>query len=125
MSQSVLSTHWKRANLDERRQFTEYFSQYIETTFRDRIEAYSDQRIEYLGQKIRGERAIVNTDIISGRIRTPVTYKLRKDPESSQWLAYDVVIEGVSLVANYRTTFAAIVKSGVLLRILVCWMALG
>ena len=114
MSQSVLASSWQRASAVERRQFTEYFSQYIEVTFRSRIESYAGQGIEYLGERTADDRAVVDTVIVSGDVRTPVTYRLRRadtGTRAGQWLAYDVVIEGVSLVANYRNTFAAIVKS--------------
>jgi phospholipid transport system substrate-binding protein len=109
MSQSVLSTHWERATDEERKKFTEFFSQYIEATYRDKIEAYTDQEIVYKDEVIRGDRGVVETIIIAGGTEIPVSYKLKKNENS--WYAYDVVIEGVSLVANYRSTFAAIVKN--------------
>jgi phospholipid transport system substrate-binding protein len=85
------------------------FSQYIEATYRDKIEAYTDQEIVYKDEVIRGDRGVVETIIIAGGTEIPVSYKLKKNENS--WYAYDVVIEGVSLVANYRSTFAAIVKN--------------
>jgi len=109
MSQSVLATHWERATEDERKKFTEFFSQYIEATYRAKIEAYTDQKIIYKDEVIRGDRGVVETIIIAGGTEIPVNYKLKKNQDS--WYAYDVVVEGVSLVANYRSTFAAIVKN--------------
>jgi phospholipid transport system substrate-binding protein len=109
MSQSVLSTHWQRATEEERKKFTEFFSQYIEATYRSKIEAYTNQQIIYKDEVIRGDRGVVETVILAGGIEIPVNYKLKKNQDS--WYAYDVVIEGVSLVANYRSTFAAIVKN--------------
>jgi phospholipid transport system substrate-binding protein len=114
MSQSVLATQWGRATPEERRKFSEYFAQYLEVTLRTQIEAYNDHRIDYVAQRIRGGKATVETLVVSAKVRTPVTYKLaRGQRENTQrrWLAYDVVVEGVSLVANYRNTFAAIAKS--------------
>ena len=109
MSQSVLSTQWQRATEEERKKFTEFFSQYIEATYRSKIEAYTDQEIIYKDEVIRGDIGVVETVIIAGGTEIPVNYKLKKNQDS--WYAYDVVIEGVSLVANYRSTFAAIVKN--------------
>ncbi len=109
MSQSVLATQWQRATEDERKKFTEFFSQYIEATYRSKIEAYTDQEIRYKDEVIRGDRGVVETLIIAGGKEIPVNYKLKKNQDN--WYAYDVVIEGVSLVANYRSTFAAIVKN--------------
>jgi phospholipid transport system substrate-binding protein len=109
MSQSVLATHWQRATDEERRRFTEFFSQYIEETYRAKIEAYTDEQILYKNESIRGDRAVVETLIVTGSNKIPVNFKLKNN--DGEWFAYDVIIEGVSLVANYRSTFAAIVKN--------------
>lgn len=109
MSQSILATNWRTATEEEKRQFVEYFSQYLEATYRDKIEAYSDQRVEYLNEVVRGDRAVVDTIIRTSETQIPVSYKLRLNDD--EWFAYDVVIEGVSLVNNYRSTFNAIIKS--------------
>jgi len=109
MSQSVLATHWRTASPEEKRQFVEYFSQYLEATYRDKIEAYTNQRVEYINESVRNDRAVVDTLILTDSTQIPVTYKLKLNKEG--WFAYDVVIEGVSLVNNYRSTFSAIIKS--------------
>ena len=110
MSQSVLATNWREATTEEKRQFVEYFSQYLAATYRTRIESYTDQDIEYLAEQVRKDRASVDTAIVAGKTRIPITYRLKNN--KGQWVAYDVVIEGVSLVSNYRGTFSAIVKAG-------------
>jgi phospholipid transport system substrate-binding protein len=109
MSQSVLATNWRTATPEEKRQFVEYFTQYLEATYRDKIEAYTNQRVEYLNESIRGDRAVVDTVILTDSTQIPVSYKLRLNEDG--WHTYDVVIEGVSLVNNYRSTFTAIIKS--------------
>ena len=109
MSQSVLATNWKKASPEERQQFVVFFSQYLEDTYRTKIEAYTNQKIEYVGETIRGKRAVVETLIITDNTEIPVNYKLKNN--DGTWFAYDVVIEGISLVNNYRSTFAAIVKN--------------
>jgi phospholipid transport system substrate-binding protein len=109
MSESVLSTQWKRATEDERKRFTEFFSQYIEETYRTKIEAYTNQKIIYKDEVIRGKRAVVETVIVTDSTEIPVNYKLKNN--DGEWFAYDVVVEGVSLIANYRSTFSAIVKN--------------
>jgi len=109
MSQSVLATHWKEATPEERESFTEYFSQYIEVVYRSKIEAYTDQQIRYGAETINGDRAEVETFIVTSAAEIPVNFKLKNN--EGKWFAYDVVIEGVSLVANYRATFQAIVKN--------------
>lgn len=110
MSQSVLATSWQEATSEEKRQFVEYFSQYLEDTYRTKIESYSDQRVEYLAEQVRKDRATVDTAVVTSAKRIPITYRLKLT--KGEWVAYDVVIEGVSLVNNYRSTFSAIVKAG-------------
>ncbi len=109
MSQSVLATNWQTASKAEKRRFVEYFSQYLEDTYRTKIQAYTNQRVDYGKEIIHGTRATVETFIVTDKIRVPIIYKLKNN--DSEWFAYDVVIEGVSLVNNYRNTFDAIVKS--------------
>ena len=109
MSQSVLATTWREAGPEEKRRFVEYFSQYLEETYRTKIERYTNERIEFENETIAGNRAVVDTVIITDANRIPVTYRMRLD--EGEWYAYDVVIEGISLVNNYRSTFAAIVKA--------------
>lgn len=109
MSQSVLATNWKKATPEERQRFVEFFSQYLEETYRTKIESYTNQKVEYVGETIRGKRAVVETLIVTDTNEIPVNYKLKNN--DGEWFAYDVVIEGVSLVNNYRSTFAAIVNN--------------
>lgn len=109
MSQSILATNWRTATAEEKRRFVEFFSQYLEDTYRTKIEAYTGQRVEYLGEQVRKDRAIVDTQIVADKVRIPITYRLKNN--DGEWFAYDVVIEGISLVNNYRSTFSAIIKS--------------
>lgn len=109
MSQSILATNWKKATPEERQQFVVFFSQYLEDTYRTKIEAYTNQKIEFIGETIRGKKAVVETVIITDNSEIPINYKLKNN--DGTWFAYDVVIEGISLVSNYRSTFSAIVKN--------------
>lgn len=109
MSQSVLATNWKKASPEERRRFVDFFSEYIENTYFGAIEAYTGEEIEYGEGRIRGKRALVDTFIVTKTARIPVTYKLKLN--DGEWYAYDVIIEGVSLVNNYRRTFSAIIRN--------------
>ena len=109
MSQSVLATNWKRATPEERERFVEYFSQYIEETYREKIEKYDDQEVRFLDEKIYGKRALVKMVIITEKNEIPVDFRVKNNDD--EWYSYDVVIEGVSLVNNYRNTFSTIVKN--------------
>lgn len=111
MSQSVLATHWKKATPAERAQFVDYFSSYLQDTYMARIQNYSDEYVRYGREDInqRGDRASVDTFIVGDDKEIPVTYRLRKNGAS--WFAYDVVIEGQSLVRNYRDVYSAIIRT--------------
>ena len=109
MSQSVLATNWQSATPDERKRFVEYFSQYIESTYRSKIEAYTNQEVKYLKETITEDRAEVETAIVAEATEIPVNYKMKYN--NDDWYVYDVIIEGVSMVNSYRSTFSAIVKN--------------
>jgi len=109
MSQRTLATNWKKATEKERQQFIDLFSQLIENTYIGKIEAYTDEKVEYPGEKVKGSKAIVETLIISASADIPVDYRLYKKGDA--WWVYDVVIEGVSLVSNYRSSYQEIVKN--------------
>ena len=108
MSQSTLATNWKKATEEERQKFVDLFSQLIENTYIGKVEAYTNEKVEYPGEKVKGRKAVVETLIIAASADIPVDYKLyRKD---DAWWVYDVIIEGVSLVSNYRSSYQEIVK---------------
>ena len=109
ISQSVLATNWQKATPEERKRFVEFFSQYLQHTYTDKMKQYSNEYVRYDAEKVTGQRAVVRTYIVTGKADIPVTYKLRLN--EGKWFAYDVEIEGVSLVRNYRDTYAVIVKS--------------
>jgi phospholipid transport system substrate-binding protein len=110
MSQSVLATNWKKASPAERERFVEYFSQNLMGTYLEKIQSNSKPyHIRYKGEKVKGKRAVVNTTVVSNGKDIPVIYKLKQEPDS-RWYTYDVVIEGQSLVSNYRGVYKAMVK---------------
>lgn len=109
MSQRVLARHWKRATPEQQDRFIEVFAELLANTYLSQIEAYTNERVEYTGEKVKKQKyAMVDTKIITKSQEIPVTYRTRvKDGE---WLVYDVVVEGVSLISNYRTSFGGIVS---------------
>ncbi len=109
MTQTVLATKWHSATRAEKHQFVDFFSQYVEDRYRSSLEAYTDQRVEYGPEQIKGNKALVETQILADGHRIPVNYKLRND--AGEWVVYDVVIKGISIVDNYRDTFDAILKA--------------
>ena len=109
MSKRILATNWKKANEEQKSRFVELFAQILGNTYWSRIRDHSDEKVEYVGEKIQNAKtARVNTLIITSTNKIPVDYTLHKSGDG--WLAYDVIIEGVSLIRNYRSSYQQIVK---------------
>jgi phospholipid transport system substrate-binding protein len=109
MSSRVLATNWKKATKKQRGKFTSLFKELLSNTYWRKLSGYQDETVEYLGERMRNDKlATVNTLIKTASVDIPVDYKLyRKD--DGNWYAYDIVIEQVSLVRNYRGSFQKIV----------------
>ena len=109
ISQSVLSNNWRKATGYEQDRFVEFFTQTLENTYFTALESYSGEEIKYVGEKIKGDRAVVDTVIVAKNGDIPVSYKLKLTYD--EWFIYDVIIENVSMVSNYRNLYAAIIKT--------------
>ena len=109
ISKSVLANNWRKATGYEQDRFVDFFTQTLENTYLTAIESYSGEEIKYVGEKIENDRAVVDTIIVSKNNDIPVSYKLKLNDD--QWFIYDVIIENVSLVSNYRNLYAAIIGS--------------
>lgn len=108
MAQQTLAQNWGKATPDEQKRFVEVFSTLVMATYMDRIEAYSNETVEFRREKIDEDRAVVDTTIVTATLQIPISYKLvQKDGD---WLVYDVLVEDVSLVRNYRSSYQDIVK---------------
>lgn len=110
MSQRVLATNWKKATEEQQTRFSELFPEILSNVYMGRIQGYTNERIDYVGETIKKEKfALVETSIVSPSVEIPVNYKLRLKSEG--WLVYDVVIEGVSLINTYRSSYKEIAKN--------------
>jgi phospholipid transport system substrate-binding protein len=110
LSQRALGPHWQGRTSNERDEFIQLFADLLEQSYIDKIELYSGaERIQYTGEALDGEQATVRTRIVSKQgTETPVDYRMRR--VGDHWLVYDVAIEGVSLIANYRAQFNRIIQ---------------
>lgn len=109
MSQRTLGVHWKSASDEQRERFSSLFVQVLERTYLNRIEDYSGGKVDYLKERVKGDKAIVDTQFVSDKLEIPVQYKMVLG--GSGWEIYDVVIENVSLIRNYRSSYGEIVNS--------------
>ena len=104
ISQRSLARHWPARTPAERQEFVQLFGDLLEHSYITKIETYSGEKIQYAGEVPDGEQAVVKTRIVTKQgTEIPVDYRMFLKAE--RWRAYDVNIEGVSLVANYRTQF--------------------
>ncbi len=109
ISQRSLARHWQARTPAEREEFVQLFGDLLEHSYITKIEGYSGEKIQYAGEVADGDQAIVKTRIVTKQgAEIPVDYRMFLKGE--RWRAYDVNIEGVSLVANYRTQFNAIIQ---------------
>jgi len=106
MSQRTLGINWRNATPAQRARFVDLFSQLLEDTYRNRI-TYQDERVEYVGEEIRGSRGQVDTVVVANK-EIPVSYRVRL--KGDEWLVYDVIVEEVSLVTNYRSSYNEIIR---------------
>jgi phospholipid transport system substrate-binding protein len=105
-----LGRHWQARSPAEREEFVQLFADLLERSYISKIELYSGERITYLNDSIEGGQATVRTKIVTKQgTEVPVDYRMLK--KGDRWLVYDVIIEGVSLVANYRTQFNKIIQT--------------
>ncbi|MCX5891486.1 MAG: ABC transporter substrate-binding protein, partial [Deltaproteobacteria bacterium] len=109
MAKRSLGPTWNKLNSAQRDEFIRLFAELLEASYSDKIDRYAKHvRIDYTGESLDGEYAEVRTVVVRPNDRIPLNYRLLN--ESGQWMVYDVVIEGVSLVSNYRTQFSRIIS---------------
>ncbi len=108
MSMRSLAKHWQARSPEEQDRFVLLFKQLLENTYITKVETYSGEKVLFKKAAVQGNRAIVYSDLVRKNVQTPVNYKLKKQDDS--WVVYDVEVEGVSLVNNYRTQFASILS---------------
>ncbi|RLB82287.1 MAG: ABC transporter substrate-binding protein [Deltaproteobacteria bacterium] len=104
MAKRTLGRHWRKRTEKEKKEFIYLFGKLLERTYLDRVEGYSGERVVYVGDRIQGDYAIVKVKILTAQdTEIPVLYRMKK--KDDKWLVYDITIEGVSLINNYRTQF--------------------
>ena len=110
IARSSLGLYWKQRSDEERKEFTSLLIKILENAYINKmIDSYSGEKVFYDKEIMDGDRALVETRIIDKAEReVSVRYRLHK--KGDRWVAYDVIIEGVSLVKNYRVQFYDIVR---------------
>lgn len=108
MAKRTLGAEWGKRTPEEQKEFSANFQTLLTNTYIGRIEAYSGEKVQYLKELNDGEYAEVYTHVDTGKSVIDISYRLQKNSED--WNVYDVVVEGTSLVQNYREQFKRILR---------------
>ena len=105
-----MARHWQPLSEAQRTEFVGLFADLLERSYISKIETYGGEKIQYTAERADGDFATVSTRIVTKNgTEVPVDYRMIK--RADRWLVYDVSIEGVSLVSNYRTQFNKIIQT--------------
>ncbi|MRR33895.1 ABC transporter substrate-binding protein [bacterium] len=108
MAKRSLGVHWKDRSKAEQKEFVNLFATLLENSYANKIESYENEKILYDKETIDGDYAEVKSRVVTAK-RDEFTLEYRLLKEGNRWMVYDVVIEGVSLVSNYRSQFSKII----------------
>lgn len=111
MAERSLNSHWGTLTGKQRREFVDLFGELFERSYSNLVlDSLPDQNILYVGESVNGTEAMVNTIVVDKRgDRLPVDYELKH--RKGRWELYDVVIDGVSIVANYQSQFNKVIQT--------------
>ena len=112
MTKRALARHWHGRTPAEQKEFVQLFADLMERSYVSKLELYAGEKIRYTGESVEGEgeQATVRTKIVTKQgTDIPVDYRMHR--RGDRWLVYDVVIEGISLVSNYRSQFNTIIRT--------------
>lgn len=114
MTRAALGRYWRQATEEQKERLTREFRELLVRTYATMLLGYSDEKIEYLPYRGKpgDKRVVVYTRVHTrdGAPPVPINYRLYR--KNGEWKVYDVVVDGVSLVSNYRGTFAEEVRKG-------------
>ncbi len=108
MARSSLGQTWKNLTSEEQNRFVDLFKNLIEQRYIGKIDSFDNQKVIYHKQLVKGDRAMIYTDIVDKDLEVPIIYKLQE--VDGKWLIYDMKIENVSLIVNYRRDFESIIR---------------
>ena len=109
-AQRALGPHWNARTPQERQEFVQLFADLLDRAYVGKIDLYQGEKVRYAGETVDGDEATVKTRIVTKRgTEVPVDYRMHA--KNGRWLVYDAIIEGVSLISNYRTQFNKVVQT--------------
>ena len=109
MSRRALGAPWNQLTDQQKQEFVDLFRTLLTNSYADKIETYSGEGVQYLNERMEKEYAEVRTKVLSGKTEIPLDYRLINKAED--WRVYDVVVDNISLVNNYRGQFTKILRA--------------
>ena len=106
----ALGTHWQQRSPAEREEFVQLFADLLEHTYISKVDLYGGERLRFTDERVDGESAVVRAKVVTKQ-GTEVPIEGRMHKRGERWLIYDVVIENISLIANYRAQFDRIIRT--------------
>ena len=112
MARSSLGVHWRQLTPDQQQRFVQLFTAFMEDAYLNKIEGYSGQKIEFVGETSNGPAdAQVNSRVIQPNGQDPITVDYRLKQDSGAWRVYDVTVDNISITANYRNQFNRVINN--------------
>jgi phospholipid transport system substrate-binding protein len=109
-AQRALGPHWQERTPAEREEFVKLFANLLEQTYISRIGEYGGEKLAYVSEQIDGDRAIVRARITTKNgSEVPVESRLLR--KENRWLIYDILVENLSLISNYRSQFDRVIRT--------------
>ena len=109
MSRRALGAPWNTLSDKDKEEFVALFRTLLINSYADKIETYSGEGVQYINERTEKDYAEVRTKVLNGKVEIPLDYRLLN--KGDNWRVYDVVVDGVSLVNNYRGQFSKILRS--------------
>lgn len=110
MARRALGANWRRRTPQEQEEFVRLFSELLERAYADTIESYTDEKIVYVGEKLDGNYAEVNSKILTNKGQE-FTIDYKTQVVGGEWKVYDVVVENISMVNNFRSQFNRVINN--------------
>jgi phospholipid transport system substrate-binding protein len=110
LSRLTLGRNWKKFNSDQKKEFIQLYRSILEKAYMDKILSYTDEKVTFDKETMLSEKkAEVQTHILTKSVEIPIFYRVYL--KDGKWKVYDVIIEGISLIKNYRTQFRDILAN--------------
>jgi len=107
MSKRTIGKNWKSITPEKQKEFSHLFARFLANIYYNRLEEYTNETVKFVDERQHKNKVLIKTVVVTSQNEIPMDYKLVK---SDKWRVYDVSIEGVSLIRNYRSQFNKILR---------------